>query len=445
MPGCYRRAEVTNAKAHKFCSLICLERYLTLRITCQAEKCSKLVLNATTTIPGLPSMAADFDMAKFCSGICAGLVVCEVCATSKPLQQCVHRSNKKYTPSVPPDCLFHVAPQMRPSKDGVCVERITMHLTTRLKDRGLQSLNCIMRGCNHRIGDEWMDWRLCALSSLPVELREEFAEQSLQTFISGTGVWVCPKGCNAPEVTISLIKTPGYPHVECPLCTGRFCAGCKEDWHEGMTCQQYQLETPQTLSKEEMDNIEIMAQLKARPYPRCQSIIVKDGGCENMDCEQRGEGFDWREAEKVRYLRPAPQDSELETLSNTGHDLQTSVKLHPAETPVDSEPLTWAQRLFPAAPPATGLMVSETDPESDDDSETPIGSSDSDDSDDDSDDESFFDKKLPLPQQECEMDVIARRRRERAELRKSDIWATEDEQAGVLTWLGKIFKAGLGR
>lgn len=201
-------------------------------------------------------------------------------------------------------CYWHISPTGRDfNGEAVCIECIKAYITIRFRERGLEGLNCIIRGCNHRSGFSGRDWREVALGYLPPELHAQFFEQSIRSFMSKEQTWTCPNGCDTSGVTVQPNATPGYPHVECTSCSGRFCAGCKVAWHKDQTCQQYQLEHPTALTDDERTVIENLAKLGARRCPVCQFIIIKEGGCSHINCEQCRHDFDWRKAEKVRPLQ----------------------------------------------------------------------------------------------------------------------------------------------
>lgn len=264
----------------------------------------KLIRNAVPSIPSDPVSTPDFDTKRFCSGVCAGHICCTICATFKLLAQYIHIVNGRLNIQVPVHCYWHISPTGRDfNREAACIECIKSYITIRLRDRGLEGLNCITRGCNHSSGFSGRDWRDLALGYLPPELHAQFFEQSIRLFMSKEQIWICPNGCDTPGVTVQPNATPGYPHVECPSCSGRICTGCKVAWHKGQTCQQYQLEHPTVLTDDERAVIENLAKLGARRCPVCQFIIIKEGGCSHINCEQCRHDFDWRTAEKVRPLQ----------------------------------------------------------------------------------------------------------------------------------------------
>jgi hypothetical protein len=185
-----------------------------------------------------------------------------------------------------------------------CIACIRSHITVRIQDRRIEGINCINAYCN----DPWtgqelstkQEWRKYAPHFLLSDQQQAFTQQSIDAFMMTTETWMCPNGCTSPQWTLDPKHTPRFPHVECPGCTGRFCACCKVGWHEGMTCQEYMTAHPELRDEEEVAHLEAMAQLGARRCPCCCWIIVKDGGCAHMLCERCLHDFDWRRAEKVR-------------------------------------------------------------------------------------------------------------------------------------------------
>jgi hypothetical protein len=155
-------------------------------------------------------------------------------------------------------CQYHLLPELWGAQESICVNCIKMHLKIRFQDYGLQGANCAAQGCSHH-NSETSDWRFHALFFLPQVLHESFYQQSLQIFLDRTEIWKCPTGCASHGMTMEPKRTPGFPHVECPSCTGRFCACCKVTWHEGLTCQQYNSAHPELLDEEEVVTLESMA------------------------------------------------------------------------------------------------------------------------------------------------------------------------------------------
>jgi hypothetical protein len=113
-------------------------------------------------------------------------------------------------------------------------------------------------------------------------LHDVFYQQTYDRFIHKTTAtcWVCPSNCGYGygDGVLQPSETPCFPHVECPGCHDRFCANYKALWHDGQTCQQYRAQHPELHDKDEVARLHDMARLGARRCPRCQLIIIKQGG-----------------------------------------------------------------------------------------------------------------------------------------------------------------------
>ncbi|KAJ4334824.1 hypothetical protein N0V95_009067 [Ascochyta clinopodiicola] len=142
---------------------------------------------------------------------------------------------------------------------------------------------------------------LGCLPHIAPELLDLKGGQLFEAFIlvTNTRVWACPSSCGYSDGILEPNVTSGFPHVECPGCHGRFCANCKVNWHTDQTCQQYRAGHPEVRDKDEEKQLREMARLGARRCPRCQFVIIKDGGCDHVFCEQCHFDFTWPKAEIV--------------------------------------------------------------------------------------------------------------------------------------------------
>lgn len=275
-PGCHHliedavpppknfRARLSPANAQKHCSLSCARHALTRRIRCQGDKCTAMVRNIVPDIPEVRVPAPDFNTSKYCSGACAGHVVCKVCAASKPLTQYLTMP-KGYTASdslVPYPCLQHLMSNFYRyytyTTTSVCIDCITSYVVICFQDRGIEAISYVRKRCSHRRLRE-VDWRPYAINFLPPALHDQFSEQLFQTFLVDAQTWSCPSGCDTTGLIIDMDNASGFPQVVCEVCKGRFCASCNAAWHEGKTCQQYQLEHPNFLTDKEIEILEDMA------------------------------------------------------------------------------------------------------------------------------------------------------------------------------------------
>ncbi len=79
----------------------------------------------------------------------------------------------------------------------------------------------------------------------------------------------------------------------CPQCRAVVCTVCREVYHEGLSCAEYQAikhEAP-----EDREFFKYLKQKGARRCPRdgCGAVIEKDGGCNHMTCLKCGAHICW--------------------------------------------------------------------------------------------------------------------------------------------------------
>ena len=97
---------------------------------------------------------------------------------------------------------------------------------------------------------------------------------------------VCPK-CH----TNTTVESQGFK-VVCSSCGYTYCKVCLNDYHEGITCEEYQTFK---LAKMEAENEKILStcEMKPCPNPSCHTPILKNGGCQWMQCAKCKTYFCW--------------------------------------------------------------------------------------------------------------------------------------------------------
>jgi hypothetical protein len=308
---------------------------------CLVCYCGRLVC-AALPLTVLPPF--HFDTKMYCSPRCAEsqvrgkhrtpsgpLITCDVCCEDKSLIEYIHKTNEydivtdKWNLLAPSGCLPHLAPELLNLEEGTCTECLRSHILTQFETRGAININCIQSHATPLLPPELdsneqslllrsEQWLPYAQQFLPEDMHDMFYQQLFDHFIHNTTatLWICPSNCGYGDGILQPSDTPGFPHVECPGCHGRFCVNCKVLWHDRQTCQQYRAQHPELRDRDEVRQLHEMARLGARRCPRCQFIIVKEGGCDHVHCEQCRFDFIFPEAERVvappDYV-PAPADS----------------------------------------------------------------------------------------------------------------------------------------
>ena len=192
-------------------------------------------------------------------------------------------------------------------ESGTCTDCLRFHIVTQFDTRGASNIRCIQSHTLNpdRIPDAYtilsQDWLPYAHNFLPSDQHDAYLQQLFDHYVhtTTTTLWVCPSKCGYGNGILQPHDTPGFPHVECPGCQDQFCPNCKVTWHTKQTCQQYRAAHPEIRDEDEVKQLHGMARLGARRCPRCQFIIIKDGGCDHVFCEQCHFDFNWPQAERV--------------------------------------------------------------------------------------------------------------------------------------------------
>jgi hypothetical protein len=265
---------------------------------------------------------------------------CSICTEDLPIRCFLNRCSLV----MPYSCYDHLSLKWSISEGGpgqeeaensepVCRSCLSRYLLEQFRTRGAERIRCLRRDCEPPYPDQ--AWKYFAIHFLPKQVQHSFNEE-LARAIQRSDKWVCPADCGCEEGwTATPNMTDGWPHVECPSCSGRFCAACRVPWHPGLSCQNFQRsrrwqkqspslsvvgtlrslsftnESPPYVSfsdgkKETKSNYRSIREMQARGArlcPRCQTPIIKDGGCNHMWCIKCELHFTWREAEKVHAMK----------------------------------------------------------------------------------------------------------------------------------------------
>ncbi|EFN60118.1 hypothetical protein CHLNCDRAFT_17822, partial [Chlorella variabilis] len=72
--------------------------------------------------------------------------------------------------------------------------------------------------------------------------------------------------------------------MECPYCTEQLCANCGVAWHQGMTCQQYQVGRDAAGQRDDQAVLDLAEQEGLRRCPGCGQMVERTQGCSHMHC-----------------------------------------------------------------------------------------------------------------------------------------------------------------
>lgn len=113
---------------------------------------------------------------------------------------------------------------------------------------------------------------------------------SIEVELDKSRTW-CPRaGC---ETVCSLcpMQRCQPQSVYCPTCATDFCSNCKLEWHQGLTCEEYNKQLAKE-GKSEDAGIPFDSDL-IKFCPMCNVPIEKDEGCAQMMCKRCKHVFCW--------------------------------------------------------------------------------------------------------------------------------------------------------
>ncbi|KAF1358031.1 hypothetical protein EJ07DRAFT_157052 [Lizonia empirigonia] len=141
---------------------------------------------------------------------------------------------------VPSGCLPHIAPELVDLQSGVCTGCLRAHILTQFETRGAVNISCVQthaaaparvlipRDMLATYTASTHNWLPYAHGFLSPDRHEAFYKQLFDLYLhTSATLWDCPSKCGYSAGVLQPNDTPGFPHVECPGCHGRFCANCK--------------------------------------------------------------------------------------------------------------------------------------------------------------------------------------------------------------------------
>ena len=88
--------------------------------------------------------------------------------------------------------------------------------------------------------------------------------------------------CPTPGCEYMFFFNPGEINFLCPLCNKNYCLNCKDEWHRGLTCQQYR--DSRDVNKLDDQFFKFVKGAKFKMCPTCKYWVEKNQGCNHMKC-----------------------------------------------------------------------------------------------------------------------------------------------------------------
>ncbi|CAL9110991.1 unnamed protein product [Musa textilis] len=194
------------------------------------------------------------------SNICMNEAYCNICMESKPLQQFV-------------DISF--------CSHKFCLGCMSMYVSAKL-DEDAANIRCPEPGCRYGVLEP-----LSFQFLLPSKTFERWCDSLCQSMIRAK--FYCPfKDCSA------LLEAAGgggdeeeeevITASECPHCNRLFCAQCKEPWHHGLDCREFQKLGEDERGREDLLLWGLAAKEKWQRCPNCMITVERIDGCRLMRC-----------------------------------------------------------------------------------------------------------------------------------------------------------------
>jgi len=109
---------------------------------------------------------------------------------------------------------------------------------------------------------------------LHVDMQEKFVAISLRNYIEANDDICC---CPTAGCSFAFFKTYRPGRFKCSLCKNVYCMSCKTDWHQGLSCEQYQKTHVNQRKQEELP--------KFKQCPTCQQTTYKTSQSEVLKCD----------------------------------------------------------------------------------------------------------------------------------------------------------------
>ena len=112
------------------------------------------------------------------------------------------------------------------------------------------------------------------------QLFEKYEKFSMNNFILNNNDEY--SSCPTPGCEYMFFFQPGEFNFLCPLCNKNYCLNCKDEWHRGLTCQQYK--DSRDVNKLDNQFFKFVKGAKFKMCPKCKYWVEKNQGCNHMRC-----------------------------------------------------------------------------------------------------------------------------------------------------------------
>jgi len=163
-----------------------------------------------------------------------------------------------------------------------CVECVTMYCRTKIVDGDL-SIKCPDRDCSELITYQEIKHLIEDDSDLDGKYEKFLFDRALESL--GDIVW-----CPIPHCQQPIPTNRHFTEIKCIKCSFIFCVKCKEQTHDGFTCEQFKKYGGK------IDTFEVWLEIKGsdvKQCPECRYYTEKIGGCASIVCAKCKKKYCW--------------------------------------------------------------------------------------------------------------------------------------------------------
>ncbi|CAB9503516.1 protein ligase RNF216 [Seminavis robusta] len=161
-----------------------------------------------------------------------------------------------------------------------CKQCVSGYAKEELYGNDRSGLTCMSSdGCQGTYQAEMLE------KALSPKTMKNMAEHSYRTEVGKSemedDIWTCQK-CGCLAVLDVDAKKASYVQCPGPGCYHKSCPLCKEDPHDGKTCQEFKAENERSNAHARI--ADAMSAAVMRSCPNCGTNIIKSAGCNKMKC-----------------------------------------------------------------------------------------------------------------------------------------------------------------
>lgn len=88
--------------------------------------------------------------------------------------------------------------------------------------------------------------------------------------------------CPTPNCRFAFVYDKNYNRLDCPNCNKIYCLTCRVEYHNNMTCKEYQINSK--FSDDDKKFVEFVRGKKYKQCSQCKFWVEKNEGCDHMTC-----------------------------------------------------------------------------------------------------------------------------------------------------------------